>query len=67
MKFSSIVAAALLGGVSAVPLDSRAAYQSDALMVQGAANLAAYVKKNGYPNPKCTLQTGAVRKEWYAP
>jgi tyrosinase len=65
MKFSSVVTAALAGGVVAVPFESRATFESDALAKQGAANLAAYVKKNGYPNAKCTLENVAVRKEWY--
>jgi len=28
-------------------------------------NLAEWVKKHGLPNPQCTLQKAAVRKEWY--
>lgn len=65
MKFSSIAIVALVGSVGAAPLDTRAGYQTDALAAQGAANLAAYVAKNGYPSKQCTLKNVAVRKEWY--
>jgi hypothetical protein len=65
MKFPSVAIVALVGSVGAAPLDTRNGYQTDALAAQGAANLAAYVDKNGYPNKQCTLKNVAVRKEWY--
>lgn len=65
MKVSSVVAAALLGGVGAAPLEARTIFETDALAAQGVFNLGFYVAKNGYPNPqKCTLATTAVRREW---
>lgn len=66
MKISTIVAAALLGGASAAPLEERTYLESDALTAKGAYNLGVYIAKNGYPNPqKCTLQNAAIRREWY--
>lgn len=68
MKISSIVAAALLSGASAAPLDDRTVLESDALTVKGALNLGFYIAKNGYPNEqKCSAKNTAVRREWYVP
>ena len=36
-----------------------------ALQNTASRNLAEWVKKHGLPNPQCTLQKAAVRKEWY--
>ncbi|KAH7355704.1 hypothetical protein BKA66DRAFT_540064 [Pyrenochaeta sp. MPI-SDFR-AT-0127] len=65
MKASSIVAAALLSGVNAAPLEARTVFESDSLAAIGVFNLGFQVAKNGYPNPqKCTLGTTAIRREW---
>ncbi|OAL45941.1 Di-copper centre-containing protein [Pyrenochaeta sp. DS3sAY3a] len=65
MKVSSVVAAALLGGVGAAPLESRTIFETDALAAQGVFKLGFHVAKNGYPNAKtCTLANTAVRREW---
>lgn len=39
--------------------------QTYALATQGMARLRAYVGKNGYASPTCTLENAVVRKEWY--
>jgi hypothetical protein len=66
MKFSGLVAAALLVGAGALSLDYQSVYQSDELMKASFKSLEAYTKQNGYPNAKkCTLKTASVRKEWY--
>lgn len=64
MKISSIAAATLLSCAAAAPLESRTTLQTDQLAAQGLTNLKAYVKKNGYPNKKCTIDNVSVRKEW---
>ncbi|KAF2475506.1 Di-copper centre-containing protein [Lindgomyces ingoldianus] len=38
--------------------------QTHKLADKGRTNLAAYIKRHGYPNPKCTAQNVVVRKEW---
>lgn len=60
----SIIATALLGSVSASPLEGRTVLESDALATKGLVNLGLYVAKHGYANPKCTLKNAVVRKEW---
>lgn len=58
-----IVAIAL----SAVALAAKLT-EHDKLAAQGLDNIAADVSKHGYPAPRsCTLETAAVRKEWYTP
>ncbi|KAL6704696.1 hypothetical protein ACN47E_007978 [Coniothyrium glycines] len=67
MKFSSVVASALLGSVGAAPLESRTFLESDALAAQGLVKLGLYTAKNGFPNAqKCNLGNVAVRREWSA-
>jgi hypothetical protein len=65
MKFSSLFAVALLGGVSATPTRPRSNFTSDEIMEEGIQKLSAYVTKNGYADAKkCTLKKASVRKEW---
>jgi hypothetical protein len=64
MKLCKLVTVALLGSVSAVPLETRSDFMSDDLLVAGRYALEQNIKKNGPTNPKCTLKNAAVRKEW---
>lgn len=61
MRFSSIAAAALIGGVSAEYKFG----EQEALAAAGMFNVGQYTALNGYPNPeKCTLENARVRREW---
>lgn len=64
MKLFNLVTVALLGGVSAAPLEARSDFKSDDLLVAGRYALEQYIQKNGNANSKCTLKNAAVRKEW---
>jgi tyrosinase len=62
MRFSSITAAALIGGVSATFKFG----EQEALAAAGVFNIGLNAALHGYPSPEtCTLKNVAVRREWY--
>jgi tyrosinase len=68
MRITSLAATALMGAVSAAPLESRGIFdflETDALAAEGVFKLGLNVALEGYPNPaKCTLRNVAYRREW---
>ena len=62
MRFSSIAAAALIGGASATFKFG----EQEALAAAGVFNVGLNAATNGYPSPDtCTLENVRVRREWY--
>ena len=61
MRFSNLVAAALIGGTSATLKFG----EQEALAAAGIFNIGLNAALNGYPNPEaCTLRNVRVRREW---